>query len=157
MTPGTSPRINSPCSQDQLFSIAWDRDFPSIVYLQFYRMWSWSPDADDNMWCRTWGRAPWSIVRSLYSSQEPVGVFSLHANLSRHNTFPDSKCFDLKQKCSWKRVTSSPKKTRQRDSCCENHPRFQMLCFLKSVFLALLIFSWSCAWRWHTLIWPGWH
>lgn len=37
MTLGMSPRINWTRSHDQSFSVAWDRDFPSIVDVQFYR------------------------------------------------------------------------------------------------------------------------
>lgn len=61
-TLGILLRINSTRSQAQCFRVAWDGDFPFIVYLHFYRLWGWIPDAADNMWCKTWGRPPWVPV-----------------------------------------------------------------------------------------------
>lgn len=130
-TLGMSPWINSMGSQAQCFSFAWDRDFPFIVFLHFYRLWGWIPDPAEMICCETWGRhgPQSSIVCLLFSTQEPFDVLSVLTNLSRHNTFPDSKCFDLRQKCPRKRILSLPKKpntpAKKTKQSCEILPLFQ--------------------------------
>lgn len=97
-----SLRINSARSQDRCFGVAWDGIFQSLFICS-----SIDCEAEALMPlticdARREGdrHAPQSsIVRLLFSSQEPFGVLSVLTNLSRHNTLGDSKCFDLKQKC----------------------------------------------------------
>lgn len=91
-TLGMSLRINSPCSQAQCFSVAWDGDFPFIVYLQFYRLWGWTPDAADNMCCKTWGRPPWAPVFCC-----ALIVFNAGAirPASCSLIFPDTTCLEI--------------------------------------------------------------
>lgn len=97
-----------------------------------------------------------SIVRSLFSSQEPFGVLSVLANLSRHNTFRDSKCFDLKQKYPRKRILSllHPKKPTTRQS--ENEKKaVKTFLFFKVMISEMCIFSPSNGVS-AVLVWSGW-
>lgn len=84
-----------------------------------------------------------SIVHSLFSSQEQFGVLSVLANLSRHNTFWDSKCFDLKQKCPRKRVLSlpHPKKKKNQHISQQKKKVVKTFHFFKVMFSEMCIFS----------------
>lgn len=98
-----------------------------------------------------------SIVRSLFSSQKPFGVLSVLANLSRHNTFRDSKCFHLKQKYPRKRILSllHPKTTTTHQS--ENEKKaVKTFLFFKVMFSEMCIFSTSNGVS-AVLVWSGWY